>query len=62
MKQKNNRDELGKKAHLNRKAGKRAARSAAEQRQESRQNQVGGRGSGEGKSGLQRGDGHPTGR
>jgi hypothetical protein len=61
MKQKNHRDELSKKAHVNRKADERAVRSAAEQRQEDRQNQIG-RGSGEGKSGLQRGDGHPTGR
>lgn len=37
------------------------ATSAAVERQQERQNQTG-RGSGEGKSGLQRGDGHPTGR
>ena len=33
----------------------------AAERQQERENQTG-RGSGEGKSGLQRGDGHPTGR
>jgi hypothetical protein len=51
-----------KKAHRDLKAHGRAAKSSANERQEKRQNQSGGRGSGEGKSGLQRGDGHPTGR
>jgi len=37
------------------------AGSPATERQQDRQNQSG-RGSGEGKSGFERGDGHPTGR
>ena len=38
------------------------ADSPAAKRQQERENQSGHRGSGEGTSGLERGDGHPTGR
>jgi len=38
------------------------AESPAAKRQQERENQSGHRGSGEGTSGLERGDGHPTGR
>ena len=38
------------------------AESPAAKRQEERENRPGRRGSGEGASGLERGDGHPTGR
>jgi len=52
-----------KKARKNRSGAKAkmVATSPAVERQQERQNQTG-RGSGEGTSGLQRGDGHPTGR
>jgi hypothetical protein len=49
-----------KKARKTEKKAKGSTQPAVERQQE-RENQTG-RGSGEGKSGLQRGDGHPTGR
>jgi hypothetical protein len=56
------RENRSKKAKTNSPARKKQGEvSAATQRQAERENQPG-RGSGEGKSGLQRGDGHPTGR
>jgi len=39
-----------------------AVKSPAAERQQERENQAGNRGSGEGKAGFERGDGHPTGR